>query len=101
MSRKKFSLFPEQRQDPGQVGGARWSCRGLVERAASFEGSMERESRHSASAERQVGALLGHGRVESQAWASMGKTKVEQSKVTEKGVAAGTQLTLPSPCLGN
>lgn len=55
MSRKKFSLFPEQRQDPGQVGGARWSCRGLVERAASFEGSMERESRHSASAERQVG----------------------------------------------
>lgn len=42
MSRKKFSLFPEQRQAPGELGGARWSLGGLVERVASFEGSTER-----------------------------------------------------------
>lgn len=39
------------------------------------------------------GTLLGHGAWRVRAWSSMVETKVEKSKVTENGVAAGSHLT--------
>lgn len=65
-------MFPEQRQDLGEVRGARGICGGLVERVAPFEGSTER---YSASVERQVGDPAWSWRLESQGLGQQGRDK--------------------------